>query len=761
MNAARFRLALLMALFPVAPLLPALAQDDGRPAPIYNLVRSGDDEADDDADRRPPQADDDASAEPFARVRALDGSIRVQRKDGTTEDLVVNGPVYGGDKVRTADQRLELQLPDGSLARLDVRSMLEAYSFWDPESGGGDATLIGLSEGSLSASAVDPRGGNRFRIDTPAASIYPLERATFRIDIEDGDQVRVSVERGRVEVTGEDGSVIVRSGERTRVRPGGAPRDAWSYNVMVRDNFDAWTARRDEAYEVRGATGREYRDLPEPVRPYYAELSRSGKWVWTDEYGWTWKPSDVATDWRPYVDGSWSYGPYGPVWVGAEPWGWSVYRYGRWEWSLNVGWFWIPGRIFRPAHVYWYYGPSYVGWCPLGYWDYPVYAGLGWSWGDPWFDGYPWAFVGYHDFYHHHVPRVLVTRGRINVRELHDGVVMTRPVLGGGRPGIARGRELSPDAFAHARELAARRGGRHEAVAVRDAGAPPRAGGAAPGTPGGRPAVARHSFVEREREVARGQSGTGSSGSGTAGDASRGATRRDGAAASGGSRSGAPARPSTPRGGGAHRGGARRSGLVEDGTVPANPRGADPAGRAAISGNASTGGMDIVPGEPRGRVRTFPRDPARIVRDRRLDDPEQAPAREGRVDGRDTVRRPDPSPDPASRGDREGVRRFFGRIADEDRQSAPRPEAVAPRRETDSRRDVPSRREATETRRDAPPARAPEPPPAPRQEARPAPPPPPPSAPPPSAAPRSEGGDGGGRSSGGSHQGGGHGGRRR
>lgn len=337
----------------------------------------------------------------FARIRYEEGGLSVTRRDGTQEELSYNDPVFAGDKLLTGEnQRAEVQLPVGGIIRLNSRCSLEIFELGDP-SAGQSATLIGLGEGSLAADVLPLEPGQDFRIDTPAASVYPLEDSSFRVDIEEGDAVRVSVLRGRVEVAGEEGSVTLEAGERTRVRPGGTPKAPWDFNVVVRDGFDSWVARRDDVFHLRQRPGKEYDALPSEVRPYYNELSSYGRWVYLDDMGWVWQP-DVENDWQPYVRGSWRSGPYGPVWVGVEPWSWSVYRYGRWNWSLSIGWVWIPGAIFSPAHVYWYYGSNMVGWAALDYWDRPICGYPGWGWDDPWFNGCGWHFVYWNDLWHHH-----------------------------------------------------------------------------------------------------------------------------------------------------------------------------------------------------------------------------------------------------------------------------------------------------------------------------------------------------------------------
>lgn len=409
------------------------------------------------------------SAEParaFARVRSADGGLKVQREQGFAEQLRVNDSVFVGDQPETAEtQRAEIQLPDGTLLRLDHSTSVELYDLafaGSPD----DRTIVALRWGRIQADIADPRDGDAFRIDSPAASIYPLKRSSIRIDIEPDETTRITVERGRVEVAGQGGSVILRAGERTRVRAGQSPQRPYDVILRLRDGFGLWIDSRGEFYALDHAPGAEYEALPEEVRPYYAELSRNGQWVQDDDYGWVWNPS-VDDDWRPYVSGEWDEGPTGPIWYGYEPWSWSVYRYGRWDFRFGIGWVWIPGRIFRPSHVRWYYGPDYVGWCPLGYYDYPVHISIGWGWGHSYFDQHPWTFIGYDNFYYHGVGNYRYHRNHASrVRpSLQRGVVShravarsTREAREGAYAARARRGSLDRGIYDRARRMASQRG---------------------------------------------------------------------------------------------------------------------------------------------------------------------------------------------------------------------------------------------------------------------------------------------------------------
>jgi hypothetical protein len=96
---------------------------------------------------------------------------------------------------------------------------------------------------------------------------------------------------------------------------------------------------------------------------YYAELSPHGRWIDHAEYGRVWHPS-VAVGWRPYYYGNWAWSPYGWTWISSEPWGWT-FHYGRWSYAPVWGWVWVPGTVWGPAWVDWYWDDGYVGWAPL------------------------------------------------------------------------------------------------------------------------------------------------------------------------------------------------------------------------------------------------------------------------------------------------------------------------------------------------------------------------------------------------------------
>ena len=80
------------------------------------------------------------------------------------------------------------------------------------------------------------------------------------------------------------------------------------------------------------------------------ELDQSGEWVFVDRRS-VWRPY-VASGWRPYSEGYWAwYASAGWTWISYEPFGYVTFHYGAWIHDPFYGWCWVPGYVWRPAHV--------------------------------------------------------------------------------------------------------------------------------------------------------------------------------------------------------------------------------------------------------------------------------------------------------------------------------------------------------------------------------------------------------------------------
>jgi hypothetical protein len=425
--------------------------------PFAPVARAQDDDEQGYAATSPDDETDNRDPAESARVRFLEGDLKIEREDNDHVDVgSLNAPVFAGDIVTTAHGRGEVQLASGAIVRLDENTRV---TFLSLPGGGGDVdTVVQVSEGSAS---VDVHGAlsrrKDFRLDTPSASVYLLASGRYRIDVEGKyKKTRASAVRGVAEVVGDDGSVILRSGQRTLVGESGEPESPRSFNTAAVDEFDGWVLDRSEHYRVAsdgpdsrsdsGPNGGSYggddsyepdqETLPEQVRPYGSELSYYGSWSNVAPYGNVWIPGGVSVGWRPYYNGYWSYGAGGNFWVSYDPWGWAPYHYGRWVFATGH-WCWIPGGVFSPAWVSWYYGPSYFGWCPLDYWNYPCALRYGYTG----YDFHCWNFVGYHNIYHRNVRRVYASPTAVRI-DLNKGVVVR------GRPVPIRPTDISSNRIA-------------------------------------------------------------------------------------------------------------------------------------------------------------------------------------------------------------------------------------------------------------------------------------------------------------------------
>ena len=303
-------------------------------------------------------------APPPAHIAIVDGSATLERERGI-EAATPGLPMIPGDRLRTSGGRVELLFPDGSVLDVDEYTTIDMQS----------ETLLRLAGGRLLlivAGAADPASALRYQVDTPVASARNEGPGEFRLamlDAPSGRESELAVLRGAAYLTTENGSSIVRAGERSLARENALPSSPQIFNSARFDDFDRWTsARRNERL---GSTSTQY--LPRDLQMYGGTFDRNGGWQYEPSYGYVWFPT-VSVGWRPYYNGYWtSVRPYGWTWIGLDSWGWPTHHYGRWGVSRSR-WFWIPDRHWSPAWVSWAAAPGYVSWCPLGFDNRPVFS---------------------------------------------------------------------------------------------------------------------------------------------------------------------------------------------------------------------------------------------------------------------------------------------------------------------------------------------------------------------------------------------------
>ena len=312
----------------------------------------------------------------YGRVRYLEDGLTIRpAQRGEAAESGINAPVTPGDLVVADGGRVEIALADGSVVWLEEDTVVEFTTLADLAAQYEKTTLLALQSGLIRIDAVDPDPRDKaFRVDTNAGSVYLVSGGSYRIEA-DGKATRVAVYRGSAELSGDRGSVLVRSGYRSSVRTGEAPAEPETFNIRRLDDFDEFCLDRREAFESNQEIPAEAEaGIPSEVQPYTYELSYYGAWRHVPVYGWVWRPVYYGS-WAPYSNGYWSWYSTGWVWVSYDAWGWAPYRYGRWDHVVDIGWVWIPGGVWRGGWVSFAVGTGYVGWCPLNYWNRAVFHG--------------------------------------------------------------------------------------------------------------------------------------------------------------------------------------------------------------------------------------------------------------------------------------------------------------------------------------------------------------------------------------------------
>jgi hypothetical protein len=287
-------------------------------------------------------------------------------------EATLNFPVTTGDRLYTEkDARAELQ--GGSCtARLAGSTDLTVTNLTD------QLMQLGLEQGTLRVSMHQLNAGDTVEVDTPNGSLTLLDQGSYRVDTDpDGNRTTVSVNSGRLEITGGGVSQMLQSGQAARLT-GHDSIQVESVPMPSPDSFDKWSEERDR----QRASSKSSKYVSGGM-PGYDDLDAHGHWDEVADYGPVWYPADVAVGWVPYRFGHWVWvGPWGWTWVEDEPWGFCPFHYGRWAY-IGAAWGWVPGPIvtvpvYAPAFVAFLGGPGFsisvgvgagaglVGWFPLG-----------------------------------------------------------------------------------------------------------------------------------------------------------------------------------------------------------------------------------------------------------------------------------------------------------------------------------------------------------------------------------------------------------
>lgn len=369
--------------------------------------------------------------ERYGYYRIVEGTA-VLVGQGEQDSAQENQPLLSGDRLRTArSSRVEVELADGTLVRVDADSEVAFDDLaWSSDSNA-DQNQITLSRGEVQ---VQARGGAETRVDTDNASLYLRDTGSYRIETRDYTTLLI-VREGSAEVRTRNGATVVRADEEAWIEDNRSPE---VQAAGTGDRLERWAAELDDQYR-RSRWDDDYVDSS--LGYASTRMADYGSWV-TLSGRRAWRPR-VAADWSPYRQGRWCHTPSGLTWVSYEPWGWVPYHYGTWDYTPGWGWAWYPGRVYAPAWVYWYWGPSYVGWCPFGYYSnyygprwYGRYnVGFDYTWGfgrrvHGWGGGSyrhfdRWNFVNCNDVYDRRLAYRTRTAQQLGAADLPRGIIAT------------------------------------------------------------------------------------------------------------------------------------------------------------------------------------------------------------------------------------------------------------------------------------------------------------------------------------------------
>jgi hypothetical protein len=331
----------------------------------------------------------------YGYLSVVEGSATLMQA-GTDErsSAEINQPVLAGDRLSVPERsRVEIVLADRNILRVDGGTDLVLEHLAASPNGNDRATVLRLLEGNVQLIVTEDSLGDELpRVETPNATVYPQNFGSYRLTADRDGWSEVVVRRGTAQVVTDRGKQTVRADESAVIDGDRASAEIDDADTL--DSLERWGRQLDDQY-----ASSDVGPVDDNLRYQSASLSRHGDWIYADGSRY-WRPR-VASNWRPYWQGRWAYTPAGLTWISSEPWGWVPYHYGSWDYLPAYGWVWQPGYVWSAAWVYWYWGPSYVGWCPTGY--YTRYYGsrfgggfrsglYGWAGGDwGYFDR--WSFV--------------------------------------------------------------------------------------------------------------------------------------------------------------------------------------------------------------------------------------------------------------------------------------------------------------------------------------------------------------------------------
>jgi hypothetical protein len=278
---------------------------------------------------------EDQPAQPARAVRlsSVDGGVQLSKGNDVLADrAIANTPLFEGTRVTTADDgRAEIQLEDGSVARLSPNSSL-TLTVLSGAGATGEAEITlegGLGYFELQGNGQVGAMSLRFGDSVATASGFTVMR--INLDNLPGEMAVFSG-NAHLELSSA-ATVDLHGGESVALSANDVTRYTLNESIEP-DSWDSWNSDRDQALTAEsttrtGATS----SYPNSSNPAWNDLDANGNWYNVPGQGEIWSPYDASNPaWDPYGNGSWMNSPgYGYTWISANPWGYLPYSCGAWN----------------------------------------------------------------------------------------------------------------------------------------------------------------------------------------------------------------------------------------------------------------------------------------------------------------------------------------------------------------------------------------------------------------------------------------------
>ena len=290
----------------------------------------------------------------------VDGAALARARRAASSRPRRTSPLLAGDRIRTARGRVEVLFADGSVLDLDENTV----SICCPTRSCvcERAIRLTIARGATSSTIAWTPQARRPGFDSPASIGSPWTARSTE------PEVAVTVLRvagGADRATAARSCAPAPKRERRRAR---SPRSPYARRRPRGTRSIAGSMRSTTSASARVSA----RYLPAELRYYSGAFDRDGSWEYepaTATSGTRGRHRLAAVLRRPLVVCRvvrLDLGRRRPLDLADAP----LRPLGL----LDDRWYWIPGRRWGPAWVSWVSAPGYVGWCPLGFDNRPLYA---------------------------------------------------------------------------------------------------------------------------------------------------------------------------------------------------------------------------------------------------------------------------------------------------------------------------------------------------------------------------------------------------